>query len=513
MAEFAHDKAPEPAGPSGPGLNLSIAQSRQLLETVSAYVLRFHQDLAAGAYPASYVDDSLDVAAYSDGLRVSKELREDDVPTAPTDLEPLLDTLFGPAMTNGTMHPHPGFMAHIPSGGLLQSAVADFVAASVNRFAGVWIAAPGFQQIERNVIRWYCSMLGYDEGSFGYLTTGGSIANLMALVCARRHHERISPTLRTPRMYVSGEGHFSISKAARTVGLPAASITTITTTASHTLDVDELIATIESDRVAGLSPMCVVATAGTTNSGAIDDLDRIGAYCEANDIWFHVDACFGGFFRITTRGKAALAGIERADSIAVDAHKSLFLPHGNSALLVRDRRRLADAFEVPGAAYLPGLTENEDVVDFCGLGPELSREIRGLTAWLPLKMHGIRAFEERLDATMDLAHHLAEGIRKLPGVDLVQAHPAVLPVVTFTAAADPADAGQENKDRRNARLCELICSRKNTYLTTTELPGVGLVVRACILHPRTDRTVVDRLLEDIRWSVTRLAAGPAKAWS
>ncbi|WP_331767808.1 aminotransferase class V-fold PLP-dependent enzyme [Embleya sp. NBC_00896] len=489
--------------PSGPDLNLSAAQSRRLIELASAHVLGFREGLASGVHPASYVDDSLDPAAYEDGIRAAKELREDVVPTNGTSVEVLLGEIFGPAMANGTMHPHPGFMAHVPSGGLFQSAVADFVARSVNRFAGVWIAAPGFQQIERNVIRWFCSMLGYGEGSFGYLTTGGSIANFMAVVCAREHDERARPAGGEPVLYVSAEGHFSITKAARMAGFPASAVRVIPTTPAYAMDTDALIAHIEADRALGHRPTCVIATAGTTNSGAVDNLPLLAEYCRAHDIWLHVDACFGGFFHITERGRAALAGIENADSIAVDGHKSLFLPHGNSALLVRDQRRLGDAFRVSDAAYLPGLTTDDELVDFCGLGPELSREVRGVTAWLPLKMHGIHAFERALDTAMDLAADFSARAARLPGIEVIQPHPLVLPVVNFRLLPEHEGADEA---RLNARLCALICSRKNAYLATTQLPGYGVVVRVCILHPRTDAAVVGQLLDDITWALNRLRA-------
>src|SRR2546430_1627673 len=162
-------------------LTLSPAQLAELLDTTTAHILRFHQDLADGGYPASYVHDSLDAAGYTAGREVSRELREDTPPNAGAPAADLLGELFGPAMANGTMHPHPGFMAHVPSGGLVEGAVGDLIARAVNRYAGVWLAAPGFQQLEANVIRWFCTMLGYGEGSFGYLTTGGAIAKLMAL--------------------------------------------------------------------------------------------------------------------------------------------------------------------------------------------------------------------------------------------------------------------------------------------------------------------------------------------
>lgn len=470
--------------PAESELQLNPAQARELLELTMARVLAYEVDLAAGKYPASHVHDSVHAGAYEHGRRLSTELREDDIPRTRMEPAALLSEIFDRAIDAGTIHPHPGFMAHIPSGGLLQGAVGDFIARALNRFAGVWIAAPGMIRIESNVIRWFCTLLGYGPRAFGYLTTSGSIANMMGLICAPSGDA----------IYASEEAHFSVRKAARLIGINHLRVVQVNS--DYTMDVAELEKMIAADRAAGLRPRCVVATAGTTNTGAIDDLHAIAALCRREKIPLHVDACFGGFYRMTTRGRAAMAGIEEADSIAVDAHKSLFLPHGLSALLVKDRDTLRAAFEVPGAAYLPGMTSDLELVDFCNYGPELSREIRGLTAWLPLKMHGIAAFEHALDETLDLARELAAQLDRIEPLAVVRKHPLHLPVVTFRMRDGGDDATQ--------RLCETICSYGRVYVTTTTLRDVGLVIRVCILNHRTNRFTVAGLVDDVR---TALAPG------
>lgn len=462
---------------AGSRLQLTVQQARDLLDLARDHVLAHEADLAAGKFPASYVADSVHVAAYEQGRLVSAALREDEPPRQGAEPGALLGEIFDRAIACGTVHPHPGFMAHIPSGGLLQGAVGDFIARAVNRFAGVWIAAPGLIRIESNVIRWFCTLLGYGPESFGYLTTSGSIANMMGLVCARGGDV----------VYASEQAHFSILKAARLLGI--AHVRTIPVTSGYAMNVAELGKAIAADRAAGLRPRCVVATAGTTNTGAIDDLRAIGSLCRAQEIPLHVDACFGGFYRMTARGRMALEGIEEAASIAIDAHKSLFLPHGSSALLVRQRNTLREAFEVPDAAYLPGFSSDPELIDFCNHGPELSREIRGLTAWLPLKLHGIPAFERALDETLDLAHELAEELDRIDPVAVVRRHPIHLPVVPFRL--------RDGDDAQTQRLCNMICSYGRVYVTTTTLPGEGLVIRACILNHRTDRETVHRLVEDV----------------
>lgn len=476
-------------------LDLSPVHLNNLLTAVTSRILKYHHELAEGRYPASYLHDSINVLNYSEGRRIGVQLREDEVPQLGTNIDHLLSEIFDRVMTNGTMHPHPGFLAHVPSGGLFQAVVGEFIARTLNRFVGVWAAAPGFTEIESNVIRWFCNILGYGDRAFGYLTTGGSIANFMGLRCALEKLDETARPLAT--IYVSSQGHFSIEKAAKLAGISRDRIRVIGTCPRYSIDILELIECIEVDKRSGLAPACVVATAGTTNTGAIDNLVTVASCCQAQNIWLHVDACLGGFFKLTSRGKEMLEGIEAAESIAVDAHKSLFLPHGTSALLVKDRARLRDAFEVPGAAYMPGLTNEDALVDFCNYGPELSREVRGLTAWLPIKMHGIKAFERRLDQKLDQADYLVEGLLDIKGTEVVRRGSLHLPVVGFKLRAD----NRAEEDRINEVLCELICSRGHVYLATTRLPQEGLVLRACILHHQTDENTIDQLLEDMKWSI------------
>nr|WP_083466788.1 aminotransferase class V-fold PLP-dependent enzyme [Kibdelosporangium sp. MJ126-NF4]CEL18412.1 Aromatic-L-amino-acid decarboxylase [Kibdelosporangium sp. MJ126-NF4]CTQ97895.1 Aromatic-L-amino-acid decarboxylase (EC 4.1.1.28) [Kibdelosporangium sp. MJ126-NF4] len=478
-------------------LDLAPDQQKYLLDTVGARLLRYQEDLAAGKYPASYLHHP-DGAHDADGKLIGALLREDDVPQHGTSLEVLLSEIFDRAMTNGMIHPHPGFMAHVPSGGLFQAAVGEFISRTLNRFPGAWAASPGFTQIETNVIRWFCSMLGYGTGSFGYLTTGGSIANFMALRCALAQVGDAAQQRAT--VYVSSQGHFSVAKAARMVGIPGDRVRSIGVNRDYTIDVDELRRAVNHDIDRGYIPACVIGTAGTTNTGAVDDLVRLAEFCSQYSIWLHADACFGGFFRLTGRGRTLLAGSGEADSIAVDAHKSLFLPHGISALLVKDQSQLKTAFEIGGAAYVPELSNDDNFVDFCNYGPELTREARGLTAWLPIKLHGITAFERCLDEKLDLAEDLADRLAHLDEITVVDRGKPHLPTVGFGIRSN----NRADQARRNERLAELINSRGSVYLSTTTLPEEGLVVRSCIMHHQTDKVVIDQLLDDVTWSLGKL---------
>lgn len=481
-------------------LQLTQEQTKSLLDSTTSRLLSFFEDVHERKLPVSFFYDSLDMYKYQHGLDVCAQLRELSPPQQGAPFEELLDTIFKVALPCGLIQQHPGGMAHVPSGGLIQGAVGEFISRAVNRFAGVWMDNPGFSQIETNVIHWFCEMLGYGEGSFGYLTTGGSTANLISVVCAAQSAlERAAGRNRI--IYMSSQSHFSNRKAAKIAGFTDECMRKVATRTDFSMDVDSLTASIIADIEAGHCPTCVIATGGTTNTGAIDDLVAIAAICQRYNVWLHVDAAWGGFFHITQRGKAFLRGIELADSITVDAHKSLFLSHGISAALVKDRRHLRNTFQIT-AEYMMGFSRDNLHNDFCQLGPELTREIRGLTVWLPLKMHGLHAFEQCLDRTMDLAAQLLVDLRTVPGIEVVQEHALNLPVVNFKVLG----ANDEESVTRTRDVCAKMCSYGHVFLVTTELPGHGVVLRVCIQHHLTDEVILDHLLRDLHIALKEVNA-------
>ena len=286
----------------------------------------------------------------------------------------------------------------------------------MNRYVGVWLAAPGLVQLELNVVRWFCEIVGYGAGSGGILTSGGSLSNLTAVVTARR--EQLPEDFRHGTIYTSDQTHHSIRKSAVLAGFPESSVREIPTNDRQEIRLDALGDRIAVDRAAGLQPFCVVGSAGTTNTGAVDDLDALADLAEREGLWLHIDGAYGGFFALTERGREAMHGLERADSITLDPHKGLFLPYGNGCLLVRDEEALRRA-HATFADYMPSMQHDPDFVDFCDLSPELSRDFRGLRAWLPIRLFGIDAFTESLDEKLDLVLWAAEELRKVPGIEIV----------------------------------------------------------------------------------------------
>ncbi|MGZ7081485.1 MAG: pyridoxal phosphate-dependent decarboxylase family protein, partial [Thermoanaerobaculia bacterium] len=371
--------------------------------------------------------------------------------------EAILDRLFKEYIPRSFNAPGPGYLAYIPGGGIFFAAIADLISDAVNRYVGVFAAAPMLAQLEANVVRWFCEIVGYPATAGGVLTTGGSLANFSAIVTARK--SLLGDDFMKGTLYCSDQVHHSFQKSANLAGFPYANIREIATDERFCMRVDVLAEAIARDRAAGMRPFLVVGSAGTTNTGAVDDLAGIAAIARTNDMWFHCDGAYGAFFVLTERGRAAMRGIEEADSIVLDPHKTLFLPYGTGGLLVRDAKSLRRAHSLH-AEYLPQMQE-EDLADFCEISPELSRDFRGLRVWLPLKMFGIAPFRQQLDEKLDLIEYAMDELRKISGIEIV-AEPQLS--ITAFRLVKPG-ASDEELNALNREFLQRINDRKRVMLT------------------------------------------------
>jgi aromatic-L-amino-acid decarboxylase len=355
------------------------------------------------------------------------------------------------------------------------------------------------------VIEWIAGLLGMPPGAGGVLTSGGSMANLTAIVTARR--ERLPADFLRGVLYCSDQVHHSITKAALVAGFAPENVRCLPSDASLRLDPATLERAVAEDLAEGRTPFCVVASAGTTNTGAVDPLGGLAEVAAREGLWLHVDAAYGGFFALTERGRATLAGVELADSVTLDPHKSLFLPYGTGCLVVRDRDALRRAHAVRGA-YLPPRLQDEDWVDACDLSVELSREARGLRVWLPIVLHGARTFREALDEKLELARFAADAIAAMPGMSIVA--PPELSLFAFRWVGD-GSLDEAELERTNRRLLAAINERQRVFLTGTTLPPAQggsdprFVLRMCVLSVRTHREHVERALEDVAAAVPEVA--------
>ncbi len=450
-------------------LEPDAAQRRELSERVVAFA-------------ESFVADRSTSPASSDALAPpTLAALQAPPPEDGTDLAPLLD-LLSDVVDTGFDTASGTHMSYIPGGAIYSAALAGFLGAVTNRYTGGNHASPGAIALEQSVNRWLCSLFDLPETAAAILLSGGSIANLTAAVTAR---SRFGDDFRDGVVYTSERAHHSVEKAARIAGIAGDRIRTVPADRALRLDADALRDAIALDQAAGLRPMMIVATAGTTDTGAIDPLVECAAIASASGAWLHVDAAYGGFFVLTERGRRRLAGIELADSITLDAHKSLFLPFGVGGLVVRDRRSLIEAHEGRGA-YMQDLVDSADFPQFFALGPELTRPFRGLSVWLPLHLHGVGRFRIELDRMLDLAEHAATVIGAIDGVELAAA--TDLSVVSFRSV---------HGDDDTRRIFDAVNAARAVHLSSTTVDDT-FTIRIALLSQRTTTEKLETLLRHIR---------------
>lgn len=417
-----------------------------------------------------------------------------DLAAAP--LDAVLDDLFG-RLPSGINTAAPGFMGYIPGGGLPHAAVADLLSGVLNRYVGISPPAPRLAAVERDAIRWLTTVVGLPPSAAGTFTSGGSAANLIGLVAAREARfpasdDDVADDLHRGTLYVSDQAHHSVMKAARFAGLRPRQIRVVPTDDQFRMHLPALQVMVAEDRRAGALPFLVVASAGTTNTGAVDPLGALADYCAAEGLWLHVDAAYGGFFGLTHRGREVLAGTGRADSVVLDPHKSMFLPYGTGAVLFREPRRVAALFSV-AAEYLPPRDAGADV-EASELGFELTRPFRGLRVWLPLRLAGEAAFVTALDEKLDLALSLHQALIEMPHVEVVAA-----PQLSTLAFACRRLGGEDDAgvNRRTRELLDRINASRRVLVTGTVLRG-RFVIRPSVVSFRTHAGEVEALIDLVR---------------
>jgi aromatic-L-amino-acid decarboxylase len=481
-------------GDRAPRLEPSRAQQEEWLAALSRFVLDHLEQLehapAAGPVGAA-------------GARIAEQLSrpigEEPLPGGIDEVIRLLDRAAAASLTAAG----PGYLAYIPGGGIYGAALADFVADCLNRYTGLSAPSPALSRLEEDVLSWLCRAFGYGPQARGLLTPGGSLATMNAVVAARHARFGDSGNFERATAYTSTQAHHSVGKAIRLTGIPAANVRFIEVDATFRMRADALAAAVDEDRRNGKVPFLVIATAGTTNTGAIDPLGAIAALCAQQALWLHVDAAYGGAFVLCAEGKRRLADLERADSITFDPHKGMFLPYGTGCLLVRDGQKLRAAHQV-SAEYLQDLHGGEGApVSWspAELGPELTRDFRGLRLWLPLMLHGAGAFRDALAEKLALAERFLAGLDGLiaGGLPLEVVARPQLSLVAFRTRRAPGEA-LAAWNQRNAALLAAINGRQRVHLSSTLLPvadGAAFTLRVCVLSFRTHARHIDRCLEDL----------------
>jgi aromatic-L-amino-acid decarboxylase len=424
----------------------------------------------------------------TDAAALCRAMRE-PAPESPTALEPLLDRLFDDYVPRSFTTIGPGYLAYIPGGGLYPAALADLIADTTNRFTGIWMAAPALVQLEANALDWIREWMGFPPQARGLFTTGGSMATFNAILCARER--LLGADIRRGVLYASDQAHHSVAKSARLAGIMPDRVRAISSDARFRMRLTDLEAAVATDRAAGLTPFAVVSTAGTTNTGAVDPIDRIADICAREGLWHHVDGAYGGFFHLCPELRGVLAGLSRADSLTLDPHKGMFLPYGTGALLVRDGAALR-AVHGGTAGYLPQGIDAEECYDPAQYGPDLSRGFPGLRVWLSVKLFGAAAFRAAIAEKRALAVEACERIAQVPGI-VIDAPPELS---LFAFHLTWPGATPEREDAATRRLMHDTTARGRVMVTGATVNG-RFLGRVCVLSFRTHRESIDHLVEDM----------------
>lgn len=447
-------------------------------------------------YANRFINQLDQTKAYIDSKNNEEQDPHWQISEKATDLEQLLKSTTTYIDNIGINPASGGHMGYIPGGGLYPSALGDYIAAVSNRYAGVYFAAPGAVSLENRLIRWMCDLIGFPSTALGNLTSGGSIANLIAVVTAREAFYIKARDIEKMVIYLSEQAHHSVQKALRIAGLAEAQLRYIPLDEGLRLCVPALEDAIIEDKKNGLKPFFINASFGTTNTGAIDPMIPIAALAKKYQLWFHVDASYGGFFKLVPELASKFKGIEMADSVTLDPHKTLFLPFGTGAILIKDTKKLLEAHHYL-ADYMQDTIDESYEVSPADVSPELTKHFRGMRLWLPLKLYGLEPFRAALEEKLYLTRYFYQEIQKSCGFET--GPDPELSVAMFRYIPTEGDANYFNK-----MLIHSIQKDGRTFLSSTTINGV-FWIRVAIVIFRTHLKQIDLLLQIIQEKVAELS--------
>ena len=408
-------------------------------------------------------------------------------------LEQIIDIYRSQIARKGINAASGGHLGYIPGGGVFASSLADFLVDVTNEYAGIFYASPGAVTMENELIDWIKGIFSYPSDAVGNLASGGSIANLIALTSARDARGIKGQAIEKSVVYLSPQTHHCIHKALKIIGLGDVLLRKIEVDHKSRMIPSRLKEAIEADREKGLNPFLIVASGGTTDTGAVDPLEQIGKISREQGLWFHVDAAYGGFFILTESARDLFRGIELSDSLVVDPHKGLFLPYGIGAVLVKDREAVFHSHRQM-ADYMQDALLSDLPLNPADLSPELTKHFRGMRMWLPLQLYGTRPFAACLEEKLLLTKYLRSRLSEL-GFSLGPEPDLSVTYFWMEQGDDP--------DLFNQQLLKLIHEDGSSYFSSTRVSG-RFVIRAAILSFRTRLSSVDKAVEMISSCLERV---------
>ena len=486
--------------PEGSSLEISEAEMRELSSRITQLVTDYFSQVSnLKVFPETY------------GGKTTKKLG----PSLPIEGEPF-DQLLNDCrvILDGSRHNgHPRFFGYVASPATAPGAFADLIASALNSNVTSWRSGPAATEIERTVVGWLGALIGYAQDATGILTSGGSMANLTALMVAHRakaNRDVAASGLWNAgapmTIYASDQIHMSIPKAADILGLGRQQLRLVECDDSFRMNVPSLRARISKDLESGMKPFCVVGSAGTVNTGAVDPLAEIAALAKEFGLWFHVDGAYGALAAMDETKRPLFRGLELADSVSLDPHKWLYVPIDSGCLLFRDEAEARAAFSFDEADYIKVHEQNADEsFAFWNYGPELSRRFRALKIWLTLRYYGTRRIAGAISEDNALALYLGQELEQSDDFEILA--PPELSICCFRyvppsfqsklKAKSLDEADNRELDQLNNRIMLAVQRGGRAYLSSATLRG-KFALRACITNFRTTRADMDYTLEIIR---------------
>ena len=403
-----------------------------------------------------------------------------EAPENSTNAEDVLQFVLKNVVPNSNVSTHPKSFSFVPGPSNFISAMADSLATGFNIFSGGWMLSPAAAELEIVTMNWLLQFFGFPiKKGGGVFTSGGSVANLTAIITARRI--KCEDNFSNATIYLSDQAHSSNIKAIRMLGFTKDQVRIIPTGSDFKLNTSKLKNEIAKDKLLGNLPFCIIATAGTTNTGTVDDLEEIGAICKKHNLWFHIDAAYGGAAILAENGKHLLKGIELADSLTVDPHKWFFQPYEIGCLLVKDSSWLNNTFsEKP--EYLRDIEGNASEINFYDYGIQLTRRFRALKFYMSIKTYGLNAFKKAITYSINLTDETEDLLRKSKNWEIVS--PATLAIINFRYNPLGKNLTEKELDKLNQEISERVVASKEALLVTTVLQN-QVVIRMCLINPKT----------------------------
>ena len=420
-----------------------------------------------------------------------KKLRDINIPNEGRQINEVIEEMINEVYEYGSKVNHPRFFGFIPGPADLNSWVGEVMSSAYNLHGGCWMITSAASFIEKSLIKWLSEKIGYNtDNSSGLFVSGGSMANLTAMVAARDNKLSFDK-LHLGTAYVSDQTHSSIKKALKIAGISPKNIRKIPSDSNYKMKIDELEKSIKDDLKKGLYPFVVIASAGTTNTGSIDPISEISKICLKYNLWMHVDGAYGGSILLSKNYKHLLKGIESANSVSWDAHKWLFQTYSCAMVFVKDKNHLAQSFS-ENPEYLRDLDVNDGEINYGNIGIELTRPTRSLKLWFTLQTLGTDEMSRRIEYGIHTAEYVKKILLELDNWEIISE--PNLAIINFRYA--PCKMTNEDINKLNNNISHLALQENYAGVFTTVLND-KVVLRMCTINPETTK-------DDIKQTITML---------